>query len=235
MIDAPDQKSRFNLSALAVRERAVTLFFIVIISIAGIVAFLSLGRAEDPGFTIKVMTVVTSWPDLSTSIAHIAPVSSRKRRSDPVIAPKSSSVKVQLAAPAVILVERRLDAVEQLHSTLTEKRARLPGDVFAQQLCRANRRARAEKAQRRNAPQTPRTEKIAAVSPLHSRPQQRSGGKAADESDGDKPASGSPHVIVRRAVSACAIVTPSAYSRSPPTGNPRAMRETVSGSLAILR
>ena len=62
MTDAPAQKGRFNLSALAVRERAVTLFFIVIITIAGIVAFLSLGRAEDPGFTIKVMTVVTSWP-----------------------------------------------------------------------------------------------------------------------------------------------------------------------------
>src|SRR5579863_3747962 len=37
------------------------------------------------------------------------------------------------------------------------------------------------------------------------------------------------HRISRRADSACAIVTPSAYSRSPPTGMPRAMRETVSG------
>jgi len=53
---------RFNLSALAVRERAVTLFFIIVISLAGVVAFLSLGRAEDPSFTIKAMTVVTSWP-----------------------------------------------------------------------------------------------------------------------------------------------------------------------------
>jgi multidrug efflux pump subunit AcrB len=60
--DVPDEESRFNLSALAVRERAVTLFFIVVISIAGIVAFLSLGRAEDPSFTIKQMTVVTAWP-----------------------------------------------------------------------------------------------------------------------------------------------------------------------------
>ena len=56
MNHAPEQKSRFNLSALAVRERAVTLFFIIVISLAGIVAFLSLGRAEDPGFTIKAMT-----------------------------------------------------------------------------------------------------------------------------------------------------------------------------------
>ncbi|MRV72027.1 AcrB/AcrD/AcrF family protein [Duganella sp. FT92W] len=54
--------SRFNLSALAVRERAVTLFLIFLISVAGIVSFFKLGRAEDPAFTVKVMTVVTAWP-----------------------------------------------------------------------------------------------------------------------------------------------------------------------------
>jgi len=59
---APEPGGRFNLSALAVRERAVTLFFIIAISAAGIVAFLNLGRAEDPSFTIKQMTVVTAWP-----------------------------------------------------------------------------------------------------------------------------------------------------------------------------
>src|SRR5689334_12348249 len=52
----------FNLSALAVRERAVTLFLLVAISIAGAVAFFTLGRAEDPAFTVKQMTVVTVWP-----------------------------------------------------------------------------------------------------------------------------------------------------------------------------
>src|SRR5215217_3476343 len=54
--------SGLNLSALAVRERAVTLFLLLAISIAGVVAFLTLGRAEDPSFTIKQMTVVTVWP-----------------------------------------------------------------------------------------------------------------------------------------------------------------------------
>ena len=54
--------SRFNLSALAVHERSVTLFLLAAISIAGVVAFLMLGRAEDPSFTIKQMTVVTAWP-----------------------------------------------------------------------------------------------------------------------------------------------------------------------------
>ncbi|MCM7566065.1 efflux RND transporter permease subunit [Enterobacter asburiae] len=54
--------SRFNLSALAVRERSITLFLIVLVTIAGIYAFFGLGRAEDPPFTVKQMTVVTVWP-----------------------------------------------------------------------------------------------------------------------------------------------------------------------------
>lgn len=40
----------------------MTLFLIVLISLAGLVAFLKLGRAEDPAFTVKVMTIVTAWP-----------------------------------------------------------------------------------------------------------------------------------------------------------------------------
>ncbi|WP_372084031.1 efflux RND transporter permease subunit [Tistrella mobilis] len=53
---------RFNLSALAVRERAVTLFFILLLMAAGAYAFLKLGRAEDPSFTIKTLTVTAAWP-----------------------------------------------------------------------------------------------------------------------------------------------------------------------------
>jgi multidrug efflux pump subunit AcrB len=53
---------RFNLSALAVRERSITLFLILLIMGAGILAFFQLGRAEDPPFTIKQMTVITVWP-----------------------------------------------------------------------------------------------------------------------------------------------------------------------------
>jgi multidrug efflux pump subunit AcrB len=52
----------FNLSAVAVRERAVTLFFILLLAAAGTYAFFMLGRAEDPSFTIKTLTVTTAWP-----------------------------------------------------------------------------------------------------------------------------------------------------------------------------
>ncbi len=53
---------RFNLSALAVRERSITLFLIILITVAGILSFLGLGRAEDPPFTVKQMTIITAWP-----------------------------------------------------------------------------------------------------------------------------------------------------------------------------
>jgi multidrug efflux pump subunit AcrB len=55
-------EGRFNLSALAVRERSITLFLIVLISAAGVLAFFKLGRAEDPPFTVKQMTIITAWP-----------------------------------------------------------------------------------------------------------------------------------------------------------------------------
>ena len=52
----------FNLSALAVRERAITLFFLILAVFAGMYAFVALGRAEDPAFTVRVMMVTAQWP-----------------------------------------------------------------------------------------------------------------------------------------------------------------------------
>lgn len=54
--------TNFNLSALAVRERAITLFLIIAITLAGAYAFAKLGRAEDPPFTVKALTVTAIWP-----------------------------------------------------------------------------------------------------------------------------------------------------------------------------
>jgi multidrug efflux pump subunit AcrB len=45
-----------------VREGSITLFLIISIAAAGIFAFLKLGRAEDPAFTIKTFTVTAVWP-----------------------------------------------------------------------------------------------------------------------------------------------------------------------------
>lgn len=51
-----------NLSAAAVNSPSLTLFFIIATAIAGLVAFLQLGRSEDPQFTVKAMVVTAVWP-----------------------------------------------------------------------------------------------------------------------------------------------------------------------------
>lgn len=52
----------FNLSDWSVRNGALTLFLILLLAAAGAFSYLRLGRAEDPGFTIKVMVVSAAWP-----------------------------------------------------------------------------------------------------------------------------------------------------------------------------
>lgn len=51
-----------NLSAWAVRQPALMLFLIIAVTLAGAWSYLSLGRAEDPTFTIKTMVVQVVWP-----------------------------------------------------------------------------------------------------------------------------------------------------------------------------
>ena len=51
-----------NLSRWAVEHRAIVLFLIVAIAAAGVYAYLTMGRAEDPSFTIKTMVITATWP-----------------------------------------------------------------------------------------------------------------------------------------------------------------------------
>ena len=51
-----------NLSRIAVNQRSVTLFFLLLAVIGGTYAFVSLGRAEDPSFTVRVLVVSAEWP-----------------------------------------------------------------------------------------------------------------------------------------------------------------------------
>jgi len=53
---------RFNVSALALRHRQLTLFFVILIALAGINAYFNLGQREDPDFAFRAMTIRTLWP-----------------------------------------------------------------------------------------------------------------------------------------------------------------------------
>ena len=54
--------SRFNLSDWALEHRSLVWYFMIISAVAGILAYMTLGREEDPSFTIKTMVVAAQWP-----------------------------------------------------------------------------------------------------------------------------------------------------------------------------
>ncbi|MFZ3087482.1 MAG: efflux RND transporter permease subunit [Methylotenera sp.] len=58
-------KSRFNLSEWAIKHQTIVLYIMLVLTIAGLLAYTKLGQSEDPPFTFKVMLVRTSWPGAS--------------------------------------------------------------------------------------------------------------------------------------------------------------------------
>jgi multidrug efflux pump len=56
-----------NLSAWALEHPSMVLYLIIVLTVAGVLAFMNLGRAEDPDFTFKVMVVRTQWPGATAS------------------------------------------------------------------------------------------------------------------------------------------------------------------------
>lgn len=73
--DAPDpgrpeadaaRRERFNVSAAAIRHSQLTLFFLLVVAVAGSLAFFKLGQREDPDFTFRGMVIRTLWPGATT-------------------------------------------------------------------------------------------------------------------------------------------------------------------------
>ncbi|NBB71133.1 MAG: AcrB/AcrD/AcrF family protein, partial [Alphaproteobacteria bacterium] len=54
--------SGFNLSGWALTHRALTIYLMLAVLLAGTLSFLKLGRDEDPPFTIRTMVVFATWP-----------------------------------------------------------------------------------------------------------------------------------------------------------------------------
>ncbi|HYN55546.1 MAG TPA: efflux RND transporter permease subunit [Methylotenera sp.] len=107
MIENQDQddmlmsKGRFNLSDWALKHQTLVLYLMLVLTIAGLLAYTKLGQSEDPPFTFKVMLVRTSWPGASAQeveqqvtdklekkiqeISHLDYVSSYSRAAESVI------------------------------------------------------------------------------------------------------------------------------------------------------
>ena len=55
----------FNLSEWALKNRSLTVYLMIMAVLAGLFAFVRLGRNEDPSFVIKTMVVQAAWPGAS--------------------------------------------------------------------------------------------------------------------------------------------------------------------------
>ena len=53
---------QINLSEWALKHQSMVLYLMIVFMVGGVISFFSLGRAEDPDFTFKVMVVRTLWP-----------------------------------------------------------------------------------------------------------------------------------------------------------------------------
>jgi multidrug efflux pump subunit AcrB len=51
-----------NLTEWAIRHKSLAIYFMLVSMVAGVFAYLHLGRNEDPEFTVKTMVVHTEWP-----------------------------------------------------------------------------------------------------------------------------------------------------------------------------
>ncbi|WP_322106287.1 efflux RND transporter permease subunit [Paraburkholderia sp. J41] len=56
------EEGRFNLSAWALRHRALVTFVVALATIFGALAYTRLAQSEDPPFTFRVMVIQTFWP-----------------------------------------------------------------------------------------------------------------------------------------------------------------------------
>jgi multidrug efflux pump len=58
--------TRFNLSDWALNHRSLIWFLMIICLIAGAMSYVSIGREEDPNFSIKTMIITASLPGADT-------------------------------------------------------------------------------------------------------------------------------------------------------------------------
>ncbi|MCM5558692.1 efflux RND transporter permease subunit [Pleomorphomonas sp. JP5] len=60
-----DPSRPFNLSAWAIDHASLVWYLLIVSMVAGALAYMNLGREEDPSFTIKTMVIQAQWPGAS--------------------------------------------------------------------------------------------------------------------------------------------------------------------------
>lgn len=66
-MNAASKHATFNLSDWALKHQALVLYLMLVLTVAGLIAYTKLGQSEDPPFTFKVMLVHATWPGASAT------------------------------------------------------------------------------------------------------------------------------------------------------------------------
>jgi len=61
----PAQSGSWNLSLLALRWPQATVFFLLVVAVAGVLSYFKIGQREDPDFTFRAMVIRSIWPGAS--------------------------------------------------------------------------------------------------------------------------------------------------------------------------
>src|SRR5438067_2921402 len=131
-----------------------------------------------------------------------------------------------------------LHATEEPLGALAQDGLLLPANILAQDFRRFHGGVSTQVAERRQSTQRVVAEEITPATPYLHAPHDEPGDDASDKPGRDEtmttraPACSQSHIALR-AASACAMDAPSAYSRSPPIGSPRAMRVTLTASAPL--
>jgi len=126
-----------NLSALAVRERSVTLFFLLVSVIAGFYAFSSLGRAEDPAFTVRAMVVSVIWPGATPEVLQRQVVDRLEKRIQEVAYTDTIETTIRPGQATMLIrfqdstpSEKVPDLFYQVRKRMSDERPNLPRGVI---------------------------------------------------------------------------------------------------------
>ena len=123
-----------SLTSLAIEKNRITLVALLVILVAGLSAFLSLPRAEDPGFIIRVAQVVTYFPGASPERVEQLVTDKLEKlvQEMPEIDFISSHSKTGVSILIVSILERYTDMRpiwDKLRRKIDDARGELPEDV----------------------------------------------------------------------------------------------------------
>ena len=126
-----------NLSALAVRERSVTLFFLLLSVVTGFYAFSSLGRAEDPAFTVRAMVVSVAWPGATPEVLQNQVVDRLEKQIQEVAYTDTIETTIRPGQAAMVIrfqdstpSEKVPDLFYQVRKRMLDEQSNLPRGVI---------------------------------------------------------------------------------------------------------